>query len=202
MRCLVRFRNVASMVGVDATQKVVERGQQRCQEEGLADRIRFIRGDSCDTGLPDSEADFVWGEDAWCYVVDKGRLLDEAVRIVRPGGTIAVTDWIEGPAGLPEDEAQIFLRLMRFPSLLSLDDYRRLLEERDCVVVEATDTGRFAPHLDLYVNMLEMQLTYDALRILSFDMERQRLVVDAHKFFRDLAQAGKIAQGRFVARCA
>jgi len=89
---------------------------------------------------------------------------------------------------------------MRFPSLLSIDDYRRLLEERGCEVVEASDTGRFAPHEDLYVNMLEMQLTYDALRILDFDLERLRLVLGAHKFFQQLAHAGKIAQGRFIAR--
>jgi SAM-dependent methyltransferase len=200
MRFLVRFRNVASMVGVDATRKVVERGQQRCQEEGLADRIRFILGDSCDTDLPDAGADFVWGEDAWSYVADKGKLLAEAVRIVRPGGTIAVTDWVEGPAGLGDDEAQIFLRFMRFPSLLSIDDYRRLLAERGCEVIEASDTGRFALHQDLYVNMLEMQLTYDALRILGFDLERQSVVLGAHKFFQQLAHAGKIAQGRFIAR--
>jgi ubiquinone/menaquinone biosynthesis C-methylase UbiE len=200
MRFLVRFRNVASMVGVDATQTVVERGQQRCQEEGLADRIRFILGDSCDTGLPDAEADFVWGEDAWCYVVDKGKLLAEAVRIVRPGGTIAVTDWVEGPTGLPDDEAQMFLQFMRFPSLLSIDDYRRLLEEQGCQVVEASDTGRFAPHQDLYVKMLEMQLTYDALRILGFDLERKDLVLGVFKSYQQLAHAGKVAQGRFIAR--
>ena len=32
-------------------------------------------GDASATGLPGGEADFVWGEDAWCYVVDKDRLI-------------------------------------------------------------------------------------------------------------------------------
>jgi ubiquinone/menaquinone biosynthesis C-methylase UbiE len=36
MRFLVRFRQVASMRGVDATEKVVERGRQRCEAEGLS----------------------------------------------------------------------------------------------------------------------------------------------------------------------
>src|SRR5512137_2049169 len=39
MRFLVRFRKVASMRGVDATAKVVERGRQRCQAEGLDRQI-------------------------------------------------------------------------------------------------------------------------------------------------------------------
>ena len=36
------------MTGVDATGTVVNRGRQRCQEEGLADRIRFVLGDVCE----------------------------------------------------------------------------------------------------------------------------------------------------------
>ncbi len=35
MRFLIRFRNVDGMTGVDATEKVVERGRRRCTDEGL-----------------------------------------------------------------------------------------------------------------------------------------------------------------------
>ncbi len=99
MRFLVRFRNVARMHGVDATPAVVELGRRRTEAEGLADRITFTLADACDTGLPAESADFVWGEDAWCYVVDKAKLIREAVRLTKPRGTIAFTDWMEGPAG-------------------------------------------------------------------------------------------------------
>jgi len=37
-------------------------------------------------GLPSDSADFVWSEDAWCYVPDKPKLIAEAARIVRRGG--------------------------------------------------------------------------------------------------------------------
>src|SRR5262249_33931982 len=52
MRVLVRFCKVASMVGIDLTPRNVERGEQRCREEGLADRIRFVVADACCSGLP------------------------------------------------------------------------------------------------------------------------------------------------------
>jgi ubiquinone/menaquinone biosynthesis C-methylase UbiE len=200
MRFLVRFRDVASMIGVDATETVVERGRTRCREEGLEDRIEFRLGDVCDSGLPDAEADFVWGEDAWCYVDDKPKLIAEAARIVKPGGVIAFTDWVEGPAGLNDEEAQLFLQGMKFPNVQDIDGYRGLLEKNGCTVIEAGDTGRFARYVELYLNMVEMQLTYDALRILDFDSERLTQVATGFGLFRDLAQAGKIAQGRFIAR--
>ncbi|MHC4618565.1 MAG: class I SAM-dependent methyltransferase [Planctomycetota bacterium] len=200
MRFLVRFVNVAQMLGVDATQKVVERGRHRCEQEGLAEKIKFTLADVCDSGLEDECADFVWGEDAWCYVVDKEKLISEAARIVTPGGTIAFTDWIEGDAGLSEAEAERFLRFMKFPNVQDLGGYRHLLEANGCEVVAAEDTGRFPPYVDLYLNMLNMQLSYDALKIIGFDKELMQSMAAEMTFMQKLAHAGKIAQGLFVAR--
>src|ERR1700758_1460767 len=104
MRFLVRFRNVGHMTGVDATERVVQRGRRRTEDEGLSDRIEFVVGDATDTSLPEASADFVWGEDAWCYVEDKGHLIAEATRIVRPGGRVAFTDWVSGPEPMTDGE--------------------------------------------------------------------------------------------------
>ncbi len=200
MRFLVRFRDVAAMRGVDATATVVERGRRLCREQGLSDKIEFVIADVCDAGLADAGADFVWGEDAWCYVVDKDKLIAEASRLVRPGGLIAFTDWIEGPKQLSEDEAERFLRFMKFPSIQDVEGYCGLLSENGCQLIFAEDTGRFAPYVDLYLNMLNMQLTYDALRIMGFDTELMKTMADEMRFMQQLAHAGKIAQGLFVAR--
>jgi ubiquinone/menaquinone biosynthesis C-methylase UbiE len=200
MRFLVRFRGVPRMHGVDATETVVERGRRRCEQEGLSDRIDFTLADVCQSGLAGQSADFVWGEDAWCYVVDKPKLVAEAARLVRPGGTIAFTDWIEGPAGLDDREAERLLKFMKFPSIQDLDGYTELLTENGCDVLRAEDTGRFATYVDLYLNMLNMQLTYDALRILGFDKSLMESLAAEMSFIQELAHAAKIAQGLFVAR--
>lgn len=127
MRFLVRFRNVAQMQGVDATKKVIEQGRLRCKQEGLPDETFFLLADVCDSGLKEASADFVWGEDAWCYVVDKEKLIAEAARIVKPGGIIAFTDWIEGKKGLADAEAKRFLTFMKFPNVQDIDGYQKLL---------------------------------------------------------------------------
>ncbi|MGA2661798.1 MAG: methyltransferase domain-containing protein [Verrucomicrobiota bacterium] len=199
MRFLVKFRGVASMRGVDATAKVVERGRQRCQALGLADKITFTLANVCATGLPAESADFIWGEDAWCYVVDKPRLIAEAVRLVKPGGLIAFTDWVEGPAGLSAQEAERFLTFMKFPSIQDREGYAGLLEANGCKVQAAEDTGRFAPHVDLYLDMLNKQLTYDALRIIGFDTALMQAMGSEMVFMQQLAHQDKLAQGIFIA---
>ena len=200
MRFLVKFCGVASMRGVDATTKVVERGRQRCQALGLGEQISFTVADVCATGLPSGNADCVWGEDAWCYVVDKAKLIAEAARLVKPGGLIAFTDWIEGPTGLSQQEADRFLGFMKFPNIQDLKGYQDLLVANGCQVQVAEDTGRFGPYVDLYLDMLNKQLTYDALRIIGFDMALMQAMGGEMVFMQQLAHAGKIAQGIFIAR--
>src|SRR5208337_1194754 len=200
IRFLVRFRNVASMIGVDVTEAVVERGRRLTREEGLEDRIRFILADACQSGLPSASADFVWSEDAWCYVPDKPGLIAEAVRIVRPGGVIAFTDWVEGPAGLTDSEAQRFLGAMMFANVDDIAGYAKLLSGSGCEVRVAENTGRFARHVELYLDMVEMQLRYDALRTVGFRTDLLDALIDGFRFIGEMARAGKIAQARFIAR--
>jgi SAM-dependent methyltransferase len=199
MRFLVRFRGVAHMTGVDATARIVDRGRRRTEDEGLADHVQFVVSDATDTGLPDAAADFVWGEDAWCYVEDKARLIAEAARLARPGGKIAFTDWLAGPEPMDEAESERYLRFMKFPNVCDLEDYCRLLEASGCQVETAQDTGRFQSHVDLYLEMLNMQLTYDALKLIGFNMELMQTLGGEMNFVRQLAHEGKICQGRFVA---
>ena len=200
MRFLVRFRDVALMQGVDATEKVIEQGNRLCEQEGLSGKIEFTLADVCNSGLADASADFIWGEDAWCYVVDKQKLVAEAARIVKPGAVIAFTDWIEGKTGLSDKEAERFLTFMKFPNVQNLEGYSNLLSSNYCEVITAADTGRFAPYVDLYLNMLNMQLTYDALKIIGFNSELMQSMAAEMVFMQELAHAGKIAQGLFIAR--
>ena len=176
-----------------------ELGRQRAATEGLTERTSFVEANACATGLPSGQFDFVWGEDAWCYVEDKSKLIGEAARLIKPQGKIAFTDWMEGPAGLTDTEAARYLGFMKFSNVLTLGEYQSLLEKNGCSVRVAHDTGRFAASMPLYLDMIEKQLTYDALKIIGFDTALAATLVGEMKFIQSLAQAGKIIQGLIVA---
>jgi hypothetical protein len=55
--------------------------------------------------------------------------------------------------------------------VLDLDGSPDPGQDCGCRVATAEDTGRFASHVDLYLNMLNMQLTHDALKIIGFAIE-------------------------------
>jgi SAM-dependent methyltransferase len=200
MRCLLRFRQVAHMTGVDATPAMLSLGRQRAADEGFTDHTAFVEADVCASGLASGSFDFVWGEDAWCYVEDKAALIAEAARLVKTGGTIAFTDWMEGAVPLSDEEAARLLAFMKFPSVLSLADYAALLAPHGCDIQVAQDTGRFPQYVPLYLDMIEKQLTYDALKIIGFDTALAGALTGGIRFLQTLAEAGKIIQGLIVAR--
>ena len=200
MRFLLRFCGIEHMTGVDATPRVLERARARCADENMQDKTAFIQADVCQTGLPDASMDLVWGEDAWVYVKNKTALIQEVERLLKPGGTVAFTDWVEGPVALTATEAERFMRFMKFPSLAALGDYRELLQSEGLEVIHTENTGRYAPCMDLYLRMLNEQLTLDALRIIGYDLALMKTLGGEMQFIQELAAANKIIQGLYVAR--
>jgi SAM-dependent methyltransferase len=185
----------ASMCGVDATPRMVEEAGKRAPFEAW--KIEFKLGNVLDVPYPAGTFDFVWGEDAWCYVTDKDKLVAEAARVLKPGGIVAFTDWVEGPAGLTDEEALRFNRFMKFPDIQSVPGYRALLEKHGFTVREAAPI-EFAKYVDLYITMLTEQLTFDALRILGGDMELFKAMGGEMADMRQKVHAGKIGRGRFI----
>tara|TARA_Y100000294_G_scaffold171829_1_gene185785 strand:+ start:217 stop:1029 length:813 start_codon:yes stop_codon:yes gene_type:complete len=198
MRLLSRYRDVESMIGIDISPEVQNVGRQRCVEDGITN-IEFRCEDACATSIASSSVDFVWSEDAWCYVPDKDLLIGEAVRIVKPGGAIAFTDWVEG-SDLAAGEREFLMAGMRFPGLETMDGYVGLLQSAGCDVVHAQDTGTFNLHLKVIADMLDTQLRWDALRKVSFDAAQVDLIVDGLKLIAEWGNLGKVLQARIVAR--
>lgn len=196
MRFLVKNFKV-KMAGVDATDHVLKIAKERAKQEGLASRLEFKKGDVTKVPYPDAAFDFIWGEDAWCYVTDKGALIAEAARILKPGGVIAFTDWLEGSKPLSEEEALRINSFMKFPYMETIGGYTRLLEQNGFRVVENTEI-EFAKYLDLYIAMLTEQLTYDALKIIGDDMPLFQAMGGEMDFMRRKAHEGKFIRGRFV----
>lgn len=190
-----------TMCGLDATRTMYDKAKQRAQTDGLSDRIEFKLGDVTAIPWSDGEFDFVWGEDAWCYVTDKEKLIREAARVLKPGGILAFTDWVEGPKGISEEEARRVNTFMKFPYMESTQGYRKLIESAGLKILSAEDLyPEFGGYVDLYIRMLTEQLTFDALRIIGDNMELFQTMGGEMMFMSKIAHEGKMDRCRIVAK--
>lgn len=186
--------------GLDGTEHMCDEAKRRAERDGMADAIEFKLGDVTSIPWADSNFDVVWGEDAWCYVTDKDKLIGEAARVLKKGATIAFTDWVEGPAGLSDADAERINTFMKFPYMESRKGYEALLEKHGFDVKVSEDlTEEFAGFIELYLQMVSKQLTFDALRIIGWNAEMMQAIGGEMSFMLGSARSGAFGRTRIVA---
>lgn len=185
--------------GLDGTPHMVEEAKKRAKLHGFDGSIEFKLGDVTSIPWDNGTFDVVWGEDAWCYVVDKGKQISEASRVLKKGGTIAFTDWVEGPKGLADADAERINRFMKFPYMESRKGYEALLKKHGFEVTVSDDlTAEFADYIQFYIDMLTKQLTFDALRIIGWDMNMMQAMGGEMNFMLQKAREGGFGRARIV----
>ena len=144
------------VVGLDITPEMLEEAKKRTEGNSYADKIEYRLGSGLDIPAHADTFDVVWGQDAWCYIRDKTRLIDEVNRVLKSGGTLGFTDWIWGSIDPTEADADYLMEFMVFPDLQTLDGYEELIRGVGMNLLEKEDLGDdFAKHMDIYVGILQ-----------------------------------------------
>lgn len=78
--------------GFNVSERENERGRRKNAEQGLDNRIEIVDGNFEDVTYDDASFDVVWSQEAFLHSGDRRRVLEEAVRILRPGGTFIFSD--------------------------------------------------------------------------------------------------------------
>jgi len=199
LRFLVRNYGVDGF-GLDGTARMINEARKRTDAEGMSRQIQMKLGDVTSIPWPEKSFDLVWGEDAWCYVVDKEKLVQEAYRVLEEGGKIAFTDWIEGSSGLSDSEASRINTFMKFPYMETRKGYEKILKDAGFKIEVSDDlTADFADHISLYIKMLTEQFTFDALKIIGNDMELFGQMGGEMVFMEEMARKGKFGRCRMIA---
>jgi cyclopropane fatty-acyl-phospholipid synthase-like methyltransferase len=128
LRSFARRLPHARLLGLTRVPWQVEHARALNHAAGCDEQVRVIAGDYEDSGLPGGRYDGVYALESSCHAhgADKGALLTEAHRLLRPGGRLVVADG--------------FLLGDRFLGAFQRRIYRKLCE---CWVIE--ELGQLRP---------------------------------------------------------
>ncbi|WP_281291578.1 class I SAM-dependent methyltransferase [Streptomyces botrytidirepellens] len=95
-------------------------------ERGLGETIEVLDGSFESIPLPDNSVDVIWSQDAFLHSGNRRRPLEEAARVLRPGGQIIFTDPM-AVDGCPSDTLRPILDRIHLDTMGSPDFYRHEL---------------------------------------------------------------------------
>ncbi|TDD39549.1 SAM-dependent methyltransferase [Saccharopolyspora elongata] len=138
---LARARNV-DVVGINVSRQQLAAATERATVEGLQDRVRFAFADALDLPFPPESFDAAWFFESLLHMPDRRRALSQAARVLRPGGRLAVADFIRRGPDLDEQTA-VEERLAGFhiSAMPTLEDYAETVADAGLVMVEAIDVS-------------------------------------------------------------
>lgn len=93
VRELARRPELAGTItALEISERLAEIGRRKSEEEGTADRIEWVIGDAQALDFADRSFDLVTAHTLVSHVDQPVRVLEEAKRVLRPGGTLVVFD--------------------------------------------------------------------------------------------------------------
>lgn len=111
---LARDLGADRIVGIDVEPQLVKRTEQRAKQAGISDRVDVQLVEPGPLGFSDNSFDVVFSKDSMIHISDKDAMFREVLRVLRPGGVFAASDWLVG------EEADAMPEWNRFRELAHL----------------------------------------------------------------------------------
>jgi ubiquinone/menaquinone biosynthesis C-methylase UbiE len=159
--CLLAARHGAHVVGTDLEPPLIEHSRRRASELGVADRTEFVVVEAGPLDFDDESFDLVMSSGGVTQTADKLGTFRDCLRVLKPGGTFSLYDWMKCEGEYSEDMRYWFEMEGLTYAMVTPANQESILREAGFESVTVTDRS------DWYTT--EVRAEYDRLRTDLYD---------------------------------
>lgn len=182
--------DIDKVTGIDVEPQLVERTQRLVDKKGLSSKVEVKLVEPGPLDFANDVFDIVFSKDSMIHIPDKGAIFKEILRVLKPGGVFAASDWLVG------DNADSSPEWARVRSLSHLDFKVYTASETELTMRQAgfdhvstlDRNAWYAENSSTEYKQLEGSLRKQILEVVNEDVYRHWLKV--RRAFRDSAAAG------------
>jgi len=185
------------VVGLDLVDSNIITANDRAKERELQNLVTFKLGNATDMPFPANSFNIIIGQDAWCHVPDKEKMISECARVIEPNGIIAFTDWLD-IGDMQGDYRTEVLDAMAASEPANLDKYVNWLIHNGFVIISQEDISAiFQAQYDAIITRLKSLQELISER---FSPKIYRIVQRKNECIRKAFSDGMLGGGRIIAK--
>jgi len=125
--CYLAKKYGCRVVGIDLSERMVDRSKERAKRKGVDERAEFRVADAQNLPFEDAAFDAVICESVNAFIRNKQKAASEYVRVIKSGGYVGLNEvtWIKAP---PPEIVQYLSRIMGAEFLTCNNGWKELLE--------------------------------------------------------------------------
>jgi len=150
----------AKATGITLSPVQANRAIARAESYGLAEKTTFLVADALEMPFADHSFDLVWSLESAEHFPDKQKFLQEAYRVLKPGGSLLLATWCHRPITpatgnlSPQEQNHLeeIYRVYCLPPVISVPEYRELAQSANFQQIRTADwSAEVAPFWDAVI---------------------------------------------------
>ncbi|MDD4939481.1 MAG: methyltransferase domain-containing protein [Candidatus Omnitrophica bacterium] len=182
--------------GLDFCEAGIKAAEKLARAKGVNTRSVFEVCLAEEMPFEDGSFDIVYSFDSFHYVHDKQLMLNECLRVLKPGGKLVFYDWVYN--GDISQRGKKLAELWGYMYVASYEEYNRYLNNLGLEAVEVIDNSK--SFMDIISRWVKMILHYKDFLITNCGADYFDKTIGRWQLYKDLSQSSVLKQYLFVCR--
>jgi tocopherol O-methyltransferase len=190
----------ATVTGITLSQKQVDMATQLAKEASI-ENVNFKVEDALSLeSFSDNSFDIVWSLESCEQFYDKQRFIQQAFRVLKPGGRLMLATWCSGADEYAGSQAEQYRKLcaaLQLPYMPTIDCYAHLLQQQGFIIGHKLD---WSTHVkQTWAVGLASLRSYSFLKIFRMSGWRGLLFARQGKLMQEAFNQQRVTYGVFFA---